>query len=546
MAQRNEMRAFARDRGIPTLREADAHGVNARGPMLRAADLRGKFIAHRRDRRRVLRRNRAARCMHRNEAAGRRVLRLHPRNRRGDRALGTATGLGTHIEEARRRFAARPRLAGRRALDRQCRQDARWQHLCAAPAWADRETGFGQPNLPRLAALGGDRCNERVAMHRNFEAAAERRAVNRRGAWATERGDHRERFRTRTEICIKARVIKRIDFRKIRARHEHALRRARKHEALRLLGRDLRERRLDLADQPCVKHNHAAARLLRVRLEEEDVDAVADFVGKHGGKITCRAIDTLPRMLVKHRVAQGLHTGIHTVELARPEARNALSRELIAELGAAIDAVARDSAARVLILGGEGRSFCAGMDLKAVADDPVAMGEMLRALSRVSRAIRRLPIPTIARVQGAAIGGGCGLMVVCDFAVTHAEAKLGYPEVDLGICPAVVAPWLMKKIGAGAARAMLLAGGTMSGEEGFRRGLATHLVAEGELAATAQALAERLAKGGPKALAATKQWLNELDGSMDDAIAEEAAEISARIIAGDEAQSRLKAAWAKA
>jgi methylglutaconyl-CoA hydratase len=247
-------------------------------------------------------------------------------------------------------------------------------------------------------------------------------------------------------------------------------------------------------------------------------------------------------MLVKHSAANG----IHTVELARAEARNALSRELIAALGAAVDTVAKDASARVLVLGGEGRSFCAGMDLKAVADDPVAMGDMLRALSRTSRAIRRLSIPTIARVQGAAIGGGCGLMVVCDFAITHPEAKLGYPEVDLGICPAVVAPWLMKKIGAGAARAMLLAGGTMSGDEGFRRGLATHLVAEGDLAAAAQTLAERLAKGGPKALAATKHWLNELDGSLDDAIADEAAEISARIIAGDEAQSRLKAAWAKA
>jgi methylglutaconyl-CoA hydratase len=246
-------------------------------------------------------------------------------------------------------------------------------------------------------------------------------------------------------------------------------------------------------------------------------------------------------MLVKTSIANG----IATLELARPEARNALSRELIAELGAAVDAIGRDASVRVLVLGGEGKSFCAGMDLKAVADDPIAMGEMLRALSRASRAIRRLSIPTIARVQGAAIGGGCGLMVVCDFAVTHAEAKLGYPEVDLGICPAVVAPWLMKKIGAGAARAMLLAGGTMSGEEGFRRGLATHLVAESDLVATAQQLAERLAKGGPKALAATKHWLNELDGSLDDAIADEAAEISARIIAGDEAQSRLRAAWGR-
>jgi methylglutaconyl-CoA hydratase len=246
-------------------------------------------------------------------------------------------------------------------------------------------------------------------------------------------------------------------------------------------------------------------------------------------------------MLVRTTAANG----IVTVELARPEARNALSRELIAALGAVIDAVGRDASARVLVLGGEGKSFCAGMDLKAVADDPVAMGDMLRALSRTARAIRRLAIPTVARVQGAAIGGGCGLMVVCDFAFTHPEAKLGYPEVDLGICPAVVAPWLMKKIGAGPARAMLLAGGTMSGEEGFRRGLATHLVAEGELAASAQSFAERLAKGGPKALAATKRLLNELDGSLDDAVADEAAEISARIIAGDEAQSRLRAAWSR-
>ena len=236
--------------------------------------------------------------------------------------------------------------------------------------------------------------------------------------------------------------------------------------------------------------------------------------------------------------------GIVSIELARPEARNALSRELILQLMSAIEAVSGDQSARALVLSGEGKSFCAGMDLRAVADDPIAMGEMLRELSHVSRAIRRLSIPTIARVQGAAIGGGCGLMVVCDFAITHPEAKLGYPEVDLGICPAVVAPWLMKKIGAGAARAMLLAGGTMSGDEGFRRGLATHLVAESQIAATAQTLAERLAKGGPNAIAATKHWLNKLDGSLDDAIADEAAEISARIIAGEEAQSRLRAAWA--
>jgi methylglutaconyl-CoA hydratase len=235
--------------------------------------------------------------------------------------------------------------------------------------------------------------------------------------------------------------------------------------------------------------------------------------------------------------------GVTTIALNRPDARNALSLQLIRALGAAVADAARSPETRVLVLAGEGRAFCAGMDLKAVARDPVAMGEMLRELSRTTRAIRRMHIPTIARVQGAAVGGGCGLMVVCDFAVTHPEAKVGYPEVDLGVCPAVVAPWLMKRIGPGRARAMLLAGGTMSGREGFDAGLATHLCAQEELDATVAGIAKRLVSGGPKALAATKAWLNELDGSMDDAVLDKAAEISARIIAGDEAQSRLRAVF---
>ncbi|HMN96507.1 MAG TPA: enoyl-CoA hydratase-related protein [Phycisphaerales bacterium] len=243
-------------------------------------------------------------------------------------------------------------------------------------------------------------------------------------------------------------------------------------------------------------------------------------------------------------VLHGVVDGVHEITLNRPDARNALSRDLISALDAAVLRVESDSGARVLVLAGAGKSFCAGMDLKAVRDDPVAMGDMLRTLSRASRRIRRLAVPTIARVHGAAIGGGCGLMVVCDFAVTHPEAKLGYPEVDLGICPAVVAPWLIRRIGAGRARCMLLAGGTIDGAEGHRAGLASHLCALEELDAQVASLAKRLASGGPMALAATKRWLNELDGSDDDAILDRAAELSAAIIAGDEAQQRLGALWA--
>lgn len=236
--------------------------------------------------------------------------------------------------------------------------------------------------------------------------------------------------------------------------------------------------------------------------------------------------------------------GIFRITLNRPEARNALSLPMIESLHEAIG-LASNSKARVVVLEGAGKSFCAGMDLKGVVEDPAAMGEMLRRLGAATRLLRRLPMPTIARVQGAAIGGGCGLMVVTDLAVTHPEAKLGYPEVNLGICPAVVAPWLIRKIGAGRARAMLLQGGTLNGREGFETGLATHLVEHEELDVTVDQLAAHLCEGGAYALATTKQWLNELDGSLDDAVIDEAAELSARVIAGEEAQSRIRRIFVK-
>lgn len=233
--------------------------------------------------------------------------------------------------------------------------------------------------------------------------------------------------------------------------------------------------------------------------------------------------------------------GIATLTLNRPEARNALDTPLIQSLAEGIMRVRDDASARVLILAGAGKSFCAGMDLRGVMSDPVAMGAVLRSLAETTVAIRNLGVPTIAAVQGAAIGGGCGLMVVCDYAITHPEAKLGYPEVELGISPAVVAPWLIRKIGAGPARSMLLRGGTMSGTEAFDRGLADRLVDAAAVAESAQSLAREIASGGSHALAVTKRWLNELDGSWQAESVLRGAELSANVILGEEAQRRLRA-----
>jgi len=240
-------------------------------------------------------------------------------------------------------------------------------------------------------------------------------------------------------------------------------------------------------------------------------------------------------------VSYVVRDGIARITMCRPEARNALSLELIEALDQAVDRAAQDSTVRVAIFAGEGKVFCAGMDLRGVLADAMRMGRMLRTLALVTHKIRMLPMPTIARVQGAAMGGGCGLMVVPDFAVTHPEAKLGYPEVSLGVCPAVVAPWLIRKIGAGRARAMLIAGGSIDGHEAHRIGLASHICALDQLDPTVDALAQSLLAGGAEALGETKRWLNELDGSTtSESALLKGAELSAKVIQGSEAQSRLR------
>lgn len=229
------------------------------------------------------------------------------------------------------------------------------------------------------------------------------------------------------------------------------------------------------------------------------------------------------------------------ITLKRPEARNALSMDLLTDLLAALQSL-RNSASHILVLTGEGRSFCAGMDLKAVVGHPGDALRLLSTLAEVTCTLRTLPLVSIARVQGAAIGGGCGLACVCDLALTHAEAKLGYPEVDLGVCPAVVAPWLVRKIGPGPARRVLLSGGLMSGIEAHRIGIADSVHPDiAALDAAVEDAVKRLSSGGPHALRATKELLNQLDGSLDDAAVRAGAELSARIVNLPETQAILKA-----
>jgi methylglutaconyl-CoA hydratase len=231
-----------------------------------------------------------------------------------------------------------------------------------------------------------------------------------------------------------------------------------------------------------------------------------------------------------------------TLTLNRPEARNSLSIELLAALHARVDELRAREEVTVLIITGAGKAFCAGMDLKLVLSDPAAPASLLNSLAEFFLKLRALPIIVLGKVNGAAIGGGCGLATVCDLAITHADAKLGFPEVDLGVCPAVVAPWLVRKIGAGRARQVLLSGGTMSGQRAAELGIVSAAVAtREELDAATTTVAERLASGGPRAIRATKHLLNEIDGSLDPVLARRGAEISASVLATAEALAMLRA-----
>lgn len=232
---------------------------------------------------------------------------------------------------------------------------------------------------------------------------------------------------------------------------------------------------------------------------------------------------------------------VSRLTINRPESRNALSIELLDDLHARADELSKRTDAVVLVITGEGKAFCAGMDLKAVLNNPGAPERLLSSLAEFTLKLRALPQVTVARVNGAAIGGGCGLACVCDFAVTHADSKMGFPEVDLGVCPAVVAPWLVRRVGAGRARRILLSGGLMSGQQAYEEGIVSHVAQNlAELDAAVETLVARLSKGGPEALRATKSLLNEIDGSNNASTVRRGAQLSAQVLQSNESRARLK------
>ena len=207
------------------------------------------------------------------------------------------------------------------------------------------------------------------------------------------------------------------------------------------------------------------------------------------------------------------------VTLARPEAHNAFDASVIAELAAAFAALAREDATalRAVVLAGEGPTFCAGADIAwmraAMRLDVEGNEQDAMAMADMFETIDTCPVPVIARVQGAALGGGMGLCAVADLVIAESGAKFGFTETRLGILPAVIAPFVIAKIGETHARALFPGGRRFDALRAQRVGL-VHEIVEGDEAldmAVDTAIADILASG-PTATRAAKSIVREVRG----------------------------------
>ena len=238
--------------------------------------------------------------------------------------------------------------------------------------------------------------------------------------------------------------------------------------------------------------------------------------------------------------------GVVTVTLNRPEVHNAFDDALIAELTAAFERIKQAEGVRAVVLAAKGKSFSAGGDLgwmRRMADyseeenarDALRLSEMLRTLDGLS-------VPTIAKVQGAAFGGGVGLTACCDIAAASEDALFCFSETRLGLIPAAISPFVIAAIGARAARRYFLTAERFTAVEARRIGLVHEVVAPEDLDGAVERITTEVLQSGPRAVRAAKELIKAVGGKpIDDATLEDTSSRLAAARAGEEARERIGA-----
>ncbi|KAE9641770.1 enoyl-CoA hydratase/isomerase family protein [Pseudomonas sp. PB106] len=234
-----------------------------------------------------------------------------------------------------------------------------------------------------------------------------------------------------------------------------------------------------------------------------------------------------------------LHGGVLHITLNRPDSRNAMSLQMVSDLRAVLASVRDDRSVRALVLSGAGGHFCAGGDIKDMANARAQGSDAYRDLNRAFGAMleeaQHAPQVLITVLQGAVLGGGFGLACVSDIAIADHQAQFGLPETSLGLLPAQIAPFVVQRIGLTEARRLALTAARFDGQQARRLGL-VHFVEQDP-----QALAERLDEVlqhvlccAPEANAMTKQLLLASAGQPSGALLDEAAQWFSEAVTGEE------------
>ncbi|MBI3772915.1 MAG: enoyl-CoA hydratase/isomerase family protein [Gammaproteobacteria bacterium] len=239
--------------------------------------------------------------------------------------------------------------------------------------------------------------------------------------------------------------------------------------------------------------------------------------------------------------------GVYTLCLNRPDRHNAFNAELIDELLTALQQIHADADARVLIVTGKGKSFSAGADLDWMRGSAQYNAVKNRAdankLAQLMRTIYELKVPTIARVNGPAYGGGLGLIACCDIAIAAASAQFAFTEVRLGLVPAVIAPYVLQAIGLRQSRRYFLSAEPFTSTEAHHIGLIHEVAADDKLDERVQHQAGHLLKAGPIALQQCKRMLQQITGNSHNE--RELVELIAHLRTSPEAQQGMTAFFDK-
>lgn len=236
------------------------------------------------------------------------------------------------------------------------------------------------------------------------------------------------------------------------------------------------------------------------------------------------------------------------VKINRPEVHNSFNEKLIEELTECAELI-EQSNIRVVILTGEGRSFCAGADLNYMRksmdfnseeneNDAATMSKMFELWNTLSK-------PIIGRINGAAIGGGTGLVAACDIAVASENAKFGFSEVKLGLIPAVIGQFVITKIGVSAAREYFLSGEKFNAKIAEKINLVNYVVPEDKLDQKVEELIKELLSSGPSAIKASKELIRNFSQLNSDGMKKYAVEIIAKLRQSSEGQEGMEAFFSK-